>query len=164
MPGRSYVACREATPACTLERLLASGLCTVLCAVALTLGLIGGYEANAALGLRPDGSGSGAGLMLAEDGIRSVWCRDGSEVRSGKSCGRSSSSMPKNSMRRPSTAPPRSCVKVHSFAEIWESTGRGPLRLGRLRRIDRRLPRGARVQPLSLRGRGRHGAVLPAIG
>ncbi|HEY1599849.1 MAG TPA: tetratricopeptide repeat protein [Pirellulales bacterium] len=73
---------RRYTPG-TLERLLANGPRTVRRASALALGLLGGYEANAALGRALTDPDRGV-RTLAEDGIRLVWCRAGSESQQQK--------------------------------------------------------------------------------
>ncbi len=49
-------------------------------AAALALGLIGGYDSNGALGRALTDSDRGV-RTLAEDGIRSVWCRAGSTAQ-----------------------------------------------------------------------------------
>jgi len=67
----------------TLERLLAVGQRTVRRAAALALGHVGGYESNAALGRALTDPDRGV-RTLAEDGIRSLWGRAGSESQQQK--------------------------------------------------------------------------------
>ena len=62
----------------TLERLLVIGPRTVRRAAALGLGLSAGYESNAVLGRALTDPDRGV-RTLAEDAIRSVWCRAGNE-------------------------------------------------------------------------------------
>ncbi|MBI2824680.1 MAG: tetratricopeptide repeat protein [Planctomycetia bacterium] len=66
---------RRYTPG-TLERLLASGPRMVRRGAALALGTVGGYESNAPLGRALSDHDRGV-RTLAEDSIRSVWCKAG---------------------------------------------------------------------------------------
>ena len=68
---------RRYTPG-TLERLLVVGPRTVRRAAALALGRLGRYESNTALGRALTDPDRGV-RTLAEDGIRSAWCRAGNE-------------------------------------------------------------------------------------
>lgn len=62
----------------TLERLLLHGMCQVRRGAVLALGFVGDYEANHALG-RAMQDGDRTVRMLAENAIRNVWLRAGSE-------------------------------------------------------------------------------------
>lgn len=61
----------------TLERLSADGQRMTRRAAALALGLVGNYESNAALGRAMIDEDRGV-RTIAENGIRALWCRDGS--------------------------------------------------------------------------------------
>ncbi len=63
----------------TLQRLLAAGPRMTRCAAALGLGSIGSYDSNPVLGRALSDPDRGV-RTLAEDAIRAVWCRDGSEA------------------------------------------------------------------------------------
>ncbi|HTN78012.1 MAG TPA: hypothetical protein VL096_22325, partial [Pirellulaceae bacterium] len=65
---------------CTLERLALSGNRITRRAAVLALGYIGQYESNAVLGrlLHDDDRGV---RILAENGIRELWCRTGTEAQ-----------------------------------------------------------------------------------
>jgi tetratricopeptide (TPR) repeat protein len=71
--ARSYTAA-------TLERLLERGERMTRRAAALSLGLVGGYESNAAMGRALVDEDRGV-RSIAESGIRNLWCRAGSEVQ-----------------------------------------------------------------------------------
>jgi tetratricopeptide (TPR) repeat protein len=62
----------------TLERLARGGRRTTRRAAVLALGYVGRYESAAALGLALHDDDRGV-RILAENGIRELWCRDGSE-------------------------------------------------------------------------------------
>lgn len=62
----------------TLQRLASSGSQISRRAAVLALGFIGGYECNTALGLALSDEDRGVRL-LAENGIRQVWCRAGTD-------------------------------------------------------------------------------------
>lgn len=71
--------CRHYTTA-TLQRLAGLGDRATRRAATMAIGFAGGYESNATLGraLRdPDR----AVRLLAENGIRQIWCRDGNELQ-----------------------------------------------------------------------------------
>jgi tetratricopeptide (TPR) repeat protein len=65
---------------CTLERLAISGKRVTRRAAVLAIGYIGQYESNAVLGrlLYDDDRGV---RILAENGIRELWCRNGTEIQ-----------------------------------------------------------------------------------
>ncbi len=65
---------------CTLERLAGGGTRVTRRAAVLALGYIGQYESNAVLGraLHDDDRGV---RILAENGIRELWCRIGTEAQ-----------------------------------------------------------------------------------
>jgi tetratricopeptide (TPR) repeat protein len=62
----------------TLERLVRYGTRTSRRAAVLVVGYLGGYESNGVLG-RALRDSDRVVRLLAENGIRSLWCRDGSE-------------------------------------------------------------------------------------
>lgn len=64
----------------TLERLLAAGPRLTRRAAAMALGLVGGYDSNAALGRALHDEDRGVRL-LAENALRAVWCRDGTPAQ-----------------------------------------------------------------------------------
>jgi len=64
----------------TFERLAESGSPISRRAAVLALGFLGGYESNATMG-RALGDTDRGVRMLAENGIRQVWCRGGNEVQ-----------------------------------------------------------------------------------
>lgn len=64
----------------TLERLALFGSRIARRAAILSLGFIGNYESNNVLGLALHDSDRGVRL-LAENGIREIWCRDGSDAQ-----------------------------------------------------------------------------------
>lgn len=61
----------------TLERLAEYGNRTTRRAATLAIGFVGGYESNNTLGRRMNDEDRSVRL-LAENGIRELWCRDGS--------------------------------------------------------------------------------------
>lgn len=63
----------------TLQRLTASQSRQTRRASTLALGLVGGYESNAALARRLHDADQGVRL-LADNGIRELWCRDGGDA------------------------------------------------------------------------------------
>lgn len=67
------------TPA-TLERLATHGTTTSRRGAILALGFVGDYESNPVLGRALVDRDRGV-RMLAENGIRAVWCRAGSEIQ-----------------------------------------------------------------------------------
>lgn len=64
----------------TLERLVAYGPRLSRRAAAMALGFLGNYESNAVLGRAMLDVDRGV-RMLAENGIRDLWCRDGSDTQ-----------------------------------------------------------------------------------
>jgi len=64
----------------SLERLAEDGSRTSRRAAVLALGFIGSYESNAVVGRALCDSDRGV-RMLAENGIRQIWCRAGNEVQ-----------------------------------------------------------------------------------
>jgi len=109
-------ASRRYTPG-TLERLLAVGPRTVRRAAALALGCMAGYESNAALGRALVDPDRGV-RTLAEDGIRSVWCRAGNATQRQ----RLSSIMRLNTKKQyqPATARASDLLREAPwFAEVW---------------------------------------------
>lgn len=67
----------------TLERLALYGSRIGRRAAVLALGFLGNYESNGVMGLTLRDSDRGV-RMLAENGIREIWCRDGSDVQQQK--------------------------------------------------------------------------------
>jgi tetratricopeptide (TPR) repeat protein len=119
---------RRYTPG-TLERLLATGPRTVRRAAALTLGLMGGYESNAALGRALTDPDRGV-RTLAEDGIRSVWCRAGSDLQQQKL----RAIIKLNAKKQYQTAVTRATEtlrEAHCFAEVWNQRAVAHFGLGR---------------------------------
>jgi tetratricopeptide (TPR) repeat protein len=70
---------RHYTPA-TLERLTQHTNRHIRRAAVFTLGLVGGYDSNAALGRTLNDLDRGV-RVLAETAIRAIWCRAGSELQ-----------------------------------------------------------------------------------
>ena len=64
----------------TLERLAACGPRLTRRAAVMALGLVGGYESNPVLGQALHDSDRGV-RMLADNGIRLLWCRAGTEAQ-----------------------------------------------------------------------------------
>ena len=64
----------------TLERLALHGARITRRAATLAIGFLGDYSSNAVLGQALRDSDRGV-RMLAENGIRELWCRDGSDVQ-----------------------------------------------------------------------------------
>ena len=65
---------------CTLERLATSGERVTRRAAVLALGYIGQYDSNGVLGLALHDDDRGV-RILAENGIRELWCRCGTEAQ-----------------------------------------------------------------------------------
>jgi len=101
----------------TLERLLVTGPRTIRRAAALGLGLIGNYECNATLGRALTDADRGV-RTLAEDAIRTVWCRGGNDSQQQKL----RSIMRLNSKKQFELATERATDLLREarlFAEVW---------------------------------------------
>jgi tetratricopeptide (TPR) repeat protein len=107
---------RRYTPG-TLERLLAAGPRMLRRAAALGLGSLGGYESNAVLGRALTDTDRGV-RTLAEDAIRSVWCRAGNETHQQ----RLRSIIRLNTKKQYEIAASRATellLEARLFAEVW---------------------------------------------
>ena len=145
----------------TLARLAAAGERLVRRAAVLALGYVADYESNPTLGRALNDPDRGVRL-LAENGIRALWCRVGNAGQRQ----RLARVMMLNNSQQAITAVamrprhPRRPVAGRGL----EPAGDRPFLPESLRRVDPRLPAGDRDQPLSFRRRRRDGAVLSQAG
>lgn len=116
------------TPA-TLERLASCGSTTSRRGAVLALGFLGDYESNAVLGRGLVDRDRGVRL-LAENGIRAVWCRAGSEVQRQQL----EVIIRLNQAEEHHEAVRRATALIHSapwFAEAWNQRAIAQFQLGR---------------------------------
>lgn len=116
------------TPA-TLERLASHGSTTSRRGAILALGFVGDYESNAVLGRALVDRDRGV-RMLAENGIRSVWCRAGSEIQRQQL----EAIIRLNQSEQHQDALRRATSLIHNapwFAEAWNQRAIAHFQLGR---------------------------------
>jgi tetratricopeptide (TPR) repeat protein len=115
----------------TVERLAEFGDRTARRAATMALGFLAGYESNAVLGRRMNDEDRSVRL-LAENGIREVWCRDGS----GDQRRRLQQIIRLNRSRDYLAAISEATQLIEessSFAEAWNQRGIANFYLGRFR-------------------------------
>ena len=146
----------------TLARLIATADRSVRRAAVLSLGYLADYESNPVLGMALVDPDRGVRL-LAETAVRAVWCRVGSRDAAAAVGQRHRPESVAPIWHRPARRD-RPDPRGPLVGRNLEPAGDRPIRPGALRAIGARLPAGTGDQPLSFRGRGRHGAMRPAAG
>ena len=142
----------------TLERLAEYGGVVSRRAATLALSLVGTYESNDVLG-RALQDRDRCVRVIAENGLRDLWMRDGSEDQQS----RLRTIVRLNASQQYSQAIDAADDLIGEapwFAEAWNQRAIAALPARSLRRLGQRLPSGPGTQPVSLRrGRG-HGELL----